>query len=111
MIPGVTVVDEQTTLDGELGIAVGRLESTSGLRQELIFSSASGRLIGERSLVVEDRDSSDLEPGDVWSWSVVRYWVRDGAPAGGTPNGALDVWGCVPGKQSGSWDCPQPEGE
>lgn len=106
LIPGVTVTDERANLDGVTGVAIGRLEDTSGLRQELIFDADTGVLIGERQIVVSSTDP-DLVPGDIFQWSSIRTSVVGSAPAGGTPNGALDVMGCVP-TGSGAFQCPVP---
>lgn len=108
MIPGVTITDEQATLDGQTGVSIGRLETENGLRQEIIIDPDSGRLIGEREISVSGHPDMHLEPGDVFGWSTVRTSVVAAAPAGGTPNGAFDVMGCVPGERPGSWECPAP---
>lgn len=110
MIPGVTVTDEEATLDGQLGVAIGRLETVNGLRQEIIVDRNTGRLIGEREISVSGHPDVHLNAGDVFSWSSVRTSVVTTAPAGGTPNGGLDVMGCVPGDHAGTWQCPPPGG-
>lgn len=108
LIPGVTVIDEQANLDGVTGVAIGRMEDNNGLRQELIIDPDTGRLLGEREVVVGET-GLELQPGDVFRWSSIRTSAVTSAPAGGTPNGAMDVVGCVPGDQPGSWDCPLPK--
>jgi RNA polymerase sigma-70 factor (ECF subfamily) len=107
MIPGVTVTDEQANLDGRIGIAVGRDEENSGIRQELIFDQESGDLIGERRVVIGDTGLG-LDIGTVYSWSSTRTSVVSSAPAGGTPNGYYDLLGCEPGSNPGTWECPEP---
>lgn len=110
MIPGVTVTDGQAALDGQLGVAIGRLEPVNGLRQEIIIDRESGRLIGEREISISGHPEIPLNAGDVFRWSTVSTSVVPTAPAGGTPNGGLDVMGCVPGDQAGGWQCPAPGG-
>lgn len=51
-IPGVTLVDHEADLDGRSGIAVGRVESSGTLRQDLIFDTAGGQFLGEREVAV-----------------------------------------------------------
>jgi hypothetical protein len=109
MIPGVTVVDEQANLDGVTGVAIGRLEDREGFRQELIIDPDTGRLIGERQVVV-GASGIGLQPGDISQWSSIQTSIVSSAPAGGTPNGAMDVMGCVPLDDTpGSWQCPPPK--
>jgi len=111
MIPGVTITEERAELDGSIGIAVGRFESRNGLRVELVFDPATGQLIGEREVAVDGYPEEFVEPGDVYRSSTVRMSVTDRAPAGGTPNGALDLRGCTPGDQPGAWNCPPPNND
>ncbi len=106
MIPGVTITDDQATLDGQTGTAIGRVESENGLRQEIIIDPTSGRLIGEREVAVVAIPESSIAAGDVWRWSSVHTSIVDAAPAGGTPNGASDLAGCVPGERTGEMYCP-----
>jgi hypothetical protein len=107
MIPGVEVTDNQATLDGTTGIAIGRLEDTSGVRQDIIIDPETGRLIGERSVSTKgDRDAS-IPAGTATSWTAVHTTVVDSAPRGGTPNGAFDEMGCKK-TSSRSFDCPVP---
>lgn len=109
LIPGVTITDDHANLDGERGIAIGRLEERNGLRNEIIIDPDSGRLIGEREITVTGDPDSGLPAGAVYSWSSVRTDVRDAAPAGGTPNGSSDERGCIPSGFNGEWTCPPPE--
>lgn len=107
MIPGVTIIEDRAELDGRVGVAIGRYESENGLRTELVFDPASGQLIGEREIAVVGYPEEFVEAGDVYRSSTFRMSVTDRAPSGGTPNGALDRIGCVPGDQPGQWSCPQ----
>jgi hypothetical protein len=52
-IPGVTVTQQTTNLDGRPGIAVGRVDSTGHIRQEIIFSRAGYAFLGRRNVYVK----------------------------------------------------------
>ncbi|WP_426996852.1 hypothetical protein [Pseudarthrobacter sp. N5] len=54
LIPGVTITDEQATLDGRKGIAIGRLEEgLSKTRREIVIEPTTGMLIGERGVLTQ----------------------------------------------------------
>lgn len=66
-VPGVAVVDRNVTLDGRIGIALGRPEpARDGERHELIFDPGTGEFIGERQVwtnpaaTLEDAISREL---------------------------------------------------
>ncbi|MEH6780780.1 MAG: CU044_5270 family protein [Rhodoglobus sp.] len=92
MIPGVTITDNEATLDGSTGTAIGRVETNNAKRVEIIIDPTSGRLIGEREVAVVDIPESDVVAGDILSWSSVETAVVDAAPAGGTPDGVTCVF-------------------
>ncbi|MEL0626060.1 hypothetical protein V6245_03775 [Salinibacterium amurskyense] len=102
MIPGVTITDDEATLDGSTGTAIGRVELNNAKRVEIIIDPASGRLIGEREVAVVDIPESDVVAGDVLSWSSVETTVVDAAPAGGTPDGVT----CVFDPRPDTFGCP-----
>lgn len=79
LIPGVTITDEDASLDGRSGVAIGRVESSSNTRQDLVFDSATGLFIGER-LVTLVADG-EVPAGTALSSSVVTTSVVDGAPS------------------------------
>jgi len=102
MIPGVTITDDQATLDGSTGTAIGRVESNNAKRVEIIIDPSSGRLIGEREVAVVAIPESDVVAGDILSWSSVETAIVNVAPTGGTPDGVSceldlrpDAFGCV----------------
>ncbi|MEU0785751.1 CU044_5270 family protein [Streptomyces sp. NPDC006173] len=68
-IPGVVVVDNAQDAVGRSGIAVARLNETSGARQEWIFDKQTHVFLGERSVQVREITESGvvMEPG------IVRY--------------------------------------
>ncbi|MEC3853412.1 CU044_5270 family protein [Paenarthrobacter ureafaciens] len=73
LIPGATVMEKQTTLDGRSGTAVGRTED--GVRTDLIFDPASGLFIGMRS--VNETGNSIIPAGTTTAWTSVQTSVVD----------------------------------
>ncbi|XAS69469.1 CU044_5270 family protein [Micrococcaceae bacterium Sec5.7] len=78
LIPGVTVTDEQATLDGRKGIAIGRVENFSHFRQDIIIDPHNGLPIGERQVLTEPRGTMPV--GTATSWTTVETTVADTAP-------------------------------
>ena len=89
LIPGVTITDQQATLDGRTGIAIGRYESADGTRQDIVIDPATGQVIGEREVQVEENrgDPGAFPARSTISWTSVTTTVVDEAPAGGTRDG------------------------
>ena len=85
LIPGVTITEQQATLDGTTGIAIGRLETTTNIRQDLIIDPATGQFIGEREISLEA--SNGLPAGTASESTAVTTRVVDAAPEGGTQYG------------------------
>jgi len=88
MIPGVVITEQQAVLDGRTGVAIGRVESSSGQRQDIIIDPATGQLIGERHVNVGNPDSS-IPIGSAESWTAVTTTVVDSAPQGGSVYGHM----------------------
>lgn len=63
-IPGVVVVPDVVDARGQTGIAVARVDTANGIRDEWIFDKANKSYLGERSVVVEEV-ADDFEVGDV----------------------------------------------
>ena len=103
LIPGVEVVEDQATLDGRTGTAIGRVESNGGFRQDIIVDPDTGLFIGERTTLLTE--ASGVPAGTISAWSTVTTTVVSEAPAGGTVNGAFDDMGCV--VKDGGASCPQ----
>ena len=80
MIPGVTIVDKQATLDGRSGVAIGRFEEGWGTRQEILIDPSTGQMIGTREVVVTQRPDSELAPGTVRSSSTISLREVSDAP-------------------------------
>ncbi|MGW6390397.1 CU044_5270 family protein [Streptomyces sp. NPDC055103] len=66
-IPGVVMVDSATDAAGRKGVAVARLDETSGQRTEWIFDSKTLTFLGERTVQVEGDggDGGLIKPGTV----------------------------------------------
>jgi hypothetical protein len=79
LIPGVTVTDGGTTLNGRQGVAIGRTEGADGVRQELIVDTTDGSLIGERDVLT--RRLGDEPAGTVMEWTSATTTVVDDVPA------------------------------
>jgi len=84
MIPGVTITENQATLDGRTGVAIGR-DQPNVDRQELIIDPETGMFIGERRVTLTGYE--EIPAGTVIGWSAVTTTVVDSAPEGGTVNG------------------------
>ncbi|BCW06954.1 MULTISPECIES: CU044_5270 family protein [unclassified Arthrobacter] len=78
LIPGVTVTDEQATLDGRKGIAIGRVENSSHFRQDIIIDPQNGLPIGERQVLTEPRGT--MPAGTTTAWTTVETTVSNNAP-------------------------------
>ncbi|MDX3527298.1 CU044_5270 family protein [Streptomyces sp. ID05-39B] len=72
-IPGVVVVQDAVDAVGRTGVAVARLDETSGQREEWIFDRKTYRFLGERRVQVEKRtgDEALIRPGTVTHTSAV----------------------------------------
>jgi RNA polymerase sigma-70 factor (ECF subfamily) len=80
LIDGVEVIDRRANLEGRVGVAVGRDESRSGLRQEIIFDPGSGEFIGEREVVLTDEALPGVPAGTALGLTAVRTEVVDDTP-------------------------------
>lgn len=105
MIPGVEITEEQANLNGATGIAIGRTEDANGIRQDLIINPATGQLIGERQVLTRGEKQSGYPVGTVIAWTAITTTVVDGAPTGGSANGAFDEMGCTE-TAPGAFQCP-----
>ncbi|MFJ8634847.1 CU044_5270 family protein [Streptomyces sp. NPDC093568] len=72
-IPGVVVVDDAVDAAGRHGVAVARLDETSGEREEWIFDRKSHVFLGERTVQVRENTGTDalITPGTVTYTSAV----------------------------------------
>ncbi|PQZ93668.1 hypothetical protein CQ018_08385 [Arthrobacter sp. MYb227] len=78
MIPGVVVTENQATLDDQQGISIGRVETVSNFRQDIIIDPETGQLIGERQVTLEPLGS--VPAGSTIGWTTIRTTVVDSAP-------------------------------
>lgn len=78
-IPGVTITEEQATLNGSTGIAIGRLETAGNVQQDIIIDLKNGQFIGEREIALDSENG--LPAGTVTHSAAVTTTVVDTAPA------------------------------
>lgn len=78
LIPGVDVMDQQATIDGRTGIAIGMAPPGGGSRQDIIIDPTSGLVVGEQIVILQDFPS--VPAGTVESWISVQTSVVDSAP-------------------------------
>jgi RNA polymerase sigma-70 factor (ECF subfamily) len=78
LIPGVTVTDGQTTLNGRKGIAIGRVEEVLHTRQDIIIDPKTGLLIGERQVLTQAQGS--MPAGTAITLTTIETSVSDTAP-------------------------------
>ncbi|NQX36443.1 CU044_5270 family protein [Herbiconiux sp. VKM Ac-2851] len=84
-IPGVTITDQQASLDGTTGIAIGRVEPSTNIRQDIIIDPDTGQFIGEREISLVANNG--LPAGTPSESTTVSITVVDTAPEGGTVYG------------------------
>lgn len=80
LIPGVTVTEKETVLDGRTGVAIGRVEPATGARVEIVIEPQTGLMIGERR--VATRTGYGIPAGKVTESSAVTVKVVGTAPTG-----------------------------
>jgi hypothetical protein len=78
LIPGVTVTDDQATLNGRKGIAIGRVEEVSHTRQDIIIDPQTGLLIGERQVLTQAQGV--MPAGTAITLTTIETSVTDAAP-------------------------------
>lgn len=105
MIPDVEVTEHTANLNCRTGIAIGRLESSNGIRQDIIIHPASGQLIGERQVLTKADKIAGYPAGTVIASTAITTAVVDSAPGGGTVNGSMDEDGCTQ-TAPGNFQCP-----
>jgi hypothetical protein len=80
LIPGVTIIEDEATLDGRTGVALGHTEPARGsiTREEIIIDPITGLLIGERRVTLVDQE--DIPAGTTVGWSTVETSVANTTP-------------------------------
>lgn len=78
LIPGVTLTEQQATLDGRTGIAIGIEGPFGGGRQDIIIDPDTGLMIGEREIAL--KATADFPAGTATSWSSIQTSVVNQAP-------------------------------
>lgn len=80
-IPGITITNQEATLDGRTGVAIGHTESTTGITQEIIINPTNGLLIGEREILgAKAAPFFGVPAGTSIGWTAVTTTVVDAAP-------------------------------
>jgi RNA polymerase sigma-70 factor (ECF subfamily) len=77
-IPGVEIVEDQATLNGTTGIAIGRLERADNVRYDLIVDPETGQYIGEREVTLDGY--AGIPAGTARGWTTVTTSVVAAAP-------------------------------
>ncbi|MFI7499025.1 CU044_5270 family protein [Streptomyces sp. NPDC049687] len=80
-IPGVVVVDDAVDAAGRHGVAVARLDETSGQREEWIFDKKTHVYLGERTVQVKGTSGDDhlIKPGTVvFTSAIMNRAIVDG---------------------------------
>ncbi|TFD71068.1 CU044_5270 family protein [Cryobacterium sp. Hb1] len=93
MIPGVVITDSAATLNDRTGVSIGRTEPSDGLRHDIIIDARTGRLIGERAVLVDPTKKSPFPVGTSVAWTAITITVVDEAPAGGKLYGDMGLPG------------------
>lgn len=78
LIDGVDVTEQQATLDGRSGTAIGLESLDTASRQDIIVDTTTGLLIGERTTALSGFD--DIPADTVTSWTAITTEIVDGAP-------------------------------
>lgn len=78
LIPGITIAEQQATLNGQTGIAIGRVEAKRKYRQDIIIDPTTGLMIGERQVTIEQ--DGPIPAGTATGWTSVKTSVVDSAP-------------------------------
>ena len=78
LVPGVEIIPGGATVDGQMGIVLGRVESSRTTRQDIIIDPTNGLLLGERMVLSAER--SGAPAGTIISATSVRTSIVDSAP-------------------------------
>lgn len=78
LIPGVEVTKQQATLNGQVGVALGRQDPSRDYRAEIIVDPKTGNMIGEREVLTKPR--GDIPSGTVIKSTSVSVSIVNRAP-------------------------------
>ena len=78
LIPGVGVTEHDATLDGRNGVSIGRTETKSSVRRDVIIDPTNGLVIGRRMVLLAGDDG--YPAGTAIESTSVRTTVVDSAP-------------------------------
>jgi len=68
----------EPTLNGRRGVAIGRVEEASHLRQDIIIDPGTGLLIGERQVLTQSE--GNMPAGTAKTLTTIETSVTDSAP-------------------------------
>jgi hypothetical protein len=80
LIPGAQLVGEAQDAAGRTGLAVGFVQSSAGVRHELIFDPDTFRFLGEREFVVDAAKAKAPVGSQLAATAVLSTTVSDTAP-------------------------------
>lgn len=78
LTPGVSVTEKDATMDGRVGVAIGRTETKSAVRQDIIIDPNNGLVIGQRMVLLNGDDG--YPAGTAIGSTSVTTTVVDSAP-------------------------------
>lgn len=78
LIPGVTITEQQVTLNGRTGTAIGRDEGENGFRQDIVIDPSTGAFIGERQVLL--KPVAEMPAGTATGFTSVTTTVVDTVP-------------------------------
>lgn len=78
LIPGVEVTKQQATLNGQIGVALGRQDPSRDSQPEIIVDPKTGNMIGERDVLTKSR--GDIPSGTVIESTSLSVSIVNSAP-------------------------------
>lgn len=79
LIDGVQITEQETTLDGRQGTAIGLTSTDTATRQEIIVDTTTGFLIGERTTTLAA--VGDIPANTTISWTAITTDIVDALPS------------------------------
>ncbi|PPB49861.1 hypothetical protein C4K88_03995 [Arthrobacter pityocampae] len=79
LIDEVEVTEQQATLDGRIGTAIGLESPDTASRQDIIVDTTTGLLLGEQTTAL--KGYNDIPASTVNSWTAITTEVVDALPS------------------------------